>query len=799
MLKNHLLVALRTLARHRSHTALAVSGLALGMTVCLLILAFAWEQKTYDRFHRNADRVVRILSDRVSDDGDVTALAATPAPLAEALVREAPGIEQATRLGQIRAQAVYAGNAVALHGLYVEPSFFDLFDFGMEEGDARAALATPGQILLTPKAVATIFGTGDPLGQTVTLEGHGDFVVAGVLAPPPGRSHLAFDVLASFATLATTDGREALADWNNSWTFATYLLLDRPSSAERVAEVLPTITQRVYAGQDERINFRVQPLKAVALGPVLSNEIASYSVPALAVYLLGALGLVIMLTAGFSYVNLSVARAVRRAREVGTRKTLGASAGHVLLQFLSEAVVVALGSLVVAYALLLALLPAFNGLAFVQLMEAPITPSVLLDLRLLVVFVAFSIGIGLLAGLYPALRLAFVQPVSALNPSVGVGGFSGQRLRHSLIGVQFALALFFVTTTALLLTQARHLIEADYGFRQSDVLTVALQGQPYDVLREELLRSPSIADVAATSKLPASGSTARVDVRRSEDDPPLAALRYAVDPSFFGTLDLDLVAGRSFSREIASDTSGAVVLNERAVASLGFGTPLEAIGATLAWGESGEPVEVIGVVEDYHADRLTEPIGAVVLYAAPQPFRYAIVRARPGGMEAASAHVAAVWKQLDPLHAVESERFDHVLADGELNRMLGALSRLIGGLAFLAVVISGLGLFGMVAYHVETRTKEVGVRKVLGASRESVALLLSRDFLWLIGVACAVALPVTWLASEAWLQFFATRIEPSFALFVLCALGLGVIALAVTASQTLRAASADPVRSLRTE
>ena len=799
MLKNHLLVALRSLARHRSHTALAVSGLALGMAVCLLILAFVWEQKTYDRFHSEADRVVRILSDRVADDGDVTALAATPAPLAEALVREAPGIEQATRLGQIRAQTVYAGKAVALHGLYVEPSFFDVFDFGMEQGDARAALATPGQILLTPKAVAAVFGAGDPLGETVTLEGHGDFVVAGVLAPPPGRSHLAFDLLASFSTLATTDRRETLTDWNNSWTFATYLLLDRPASAERVAEVLPSITERVYAGQAERLDFRVQPLKAIALGPVLANEIASYSVPALAVYFLAALGLIIMLTAGFSYVNLSVARAVRRAREVGTRKTLGANAGHVVLQFLTEAVLVALGSLVIAYALLLALLPAFNGLAFVQLLDAPITPSVLLDVRLLAVFTAFSVGIGLLAGLYPALRLAFVPPVAALRPSTGAGGFSGRRLRHSLIGIQFALALFFVTTTALLLSQAHHLLDADYGFTQADVLTVDLQGQPYDVLRDELLRSPSIADVAATSTLPASGSTSRTDLRRDGEDAALSAFQYAVDPSFFRALDLDLVAGRAFSREIASDTAGAVVLNETAVGKLGFSAPLDAVGATLALGDPSRPVEVIGVVQDYHYNLLTAPIDAAVLYAAPQAFRYALVRARPGGRATASAHVATVWKRLDPLHTVEMARFDQALADNDLNRMLGALSRLIGGLAFLAVVISGLGLFGMVAYHVETRTKEVGVRKVLGASRASVALLLSRDFLWLVGLACAVALPLTWLASEAWLQFFATRIEPSAALLLGCALGLGALALAVTASQTLRAAAADPVQSLRYE
>lgn len=800
MLKNHLLVAIRGLLRHRTHTALTVLGLALGMAVCLLILTFAWEQKNYDRFHTHADRIVRIISDRVSDDGtEVTALGATPAPLAEAVRADVPGIEASARVGQLRTTAIYAGKAVWLSGLYAEPSFFDLFDFETLHGDARATLAAPNRVLLTQDAATRIFGTEDPSGKAVTFEGQGEYLVGGIVAAAPGRSHLDFDALVSFSSLATSARSDDLTDWANSWTFATYFLLDRPGTAERLAAVLPGISEREYAGAEETLVFKVQPLKDIALGPVLANEISTFSVPAIAVYFLGVLGLLIMLTAGFNYVNLSVARAVRRAREVGTRKTLGANRWQVLLQFSSEAVVVALGSLGVAYGLLVVLLPAFNDLAFVQLMDAQIEARALFDPRLIGLFVAFSIGVGLIAGLYPALRLAFVPPMAALSASSGVRGFSGRRLRYGLIGLQFALALFFFTTTALLVTQARFLIDADYGFAQDGLLAVDLQGQDYDLLREELLRSSDIFDVSATSSLPASGSTSGVDLQRDGMAEPIRAYEYAADPSFLYTLGLDLVAGRAFSRAIASDSSGAVVLNETAIAKLGFDSAQDAVGATVDVGDDGQPMEIVGVVQDYHYHLLTEPIDALVLRQTPAAYRQALVRVRPGAMDAAAAHLETVWARVDPLHRVQAERFDHQLADSDLNRMFGAFSRLIGALAVLAMLITALGLFGMAAYHVETRTKEVGVRKVLGASRGALVLYLSRDFLWLVGIASVLTIPATWLAGELWLGVFATRIALSPWLFLGSAVALGSIALGIIASQTLRAASADPIQALRYE
>ena len=799
MLKNYLVTALRTLGRHRGYTALTVAGLALGMTVCLLILTFVWEQKSYDRFHTKADRIVRILSEPLDDGtGEVSmTLAASPAPLAEAIEREVPGIEASVRLGQIRSRVLRGNNTVDLTGLYAEPTFFDLFDFAAASGDPRAVLAQPYHVLLTQDATTKLFGNADPIGATITLDGHGDFIVGGLLNEPPGPSHLKFDVLASYATLAASAQSEELADWRNTWRFATYLLLDDAATAERLEATLPRIAERVYADQDGRIAFRTQPLRAIALGPVVGNEISSYSIPALLVYFLAALGLIVMMTAGFNYVSLSTARAVRRAPEVGARKALGAKRSPVMVQFLSEAVLMALGALVVAYGLLLWLVPAFNRLTFIQMADTQLDASHLLDPRLIGVFVLFTIAVGLVAGLYPAIRLARFAPITALQGQA-VRGFSGRWLRHGLIGAQFGLALFFVVTTALLVAQARHLLHADYGFSQDDLISVRLQGQDYEVFRSELLRYPEVTQVAATSTLPASGSTSGVALRRVEDDEPIRAFEYAVDAHFLDAFDLDLLAGRTFSDAREPD-SAHVMVNETALRILGLGTPTEAVGTLLLLDEPERTVEVVGVVRDYHYNVLIEPIEALVLYEAPAAYQYGLIRTQSGAREAAAARLDAVWATLTQEHPIDYAFLDEVLAEGPANTLFGSFTRVIAVIAGLAVLISMLGLFGMAAYHVETRIKEAGVRKVLGARRRDIVLLLSRTFIGIVLVGALVAVPLAWLAGRGWLQVFAVRIEPSPWLLAGCALGMAALALGVVVSQTLRAASADPVKALRYE
>ena len=808
MLRSYLKVALRSLIRSRGFTAITVIGLAMSLAICLLILTFVWEQKNYDRFHEHGDHIVRILSDIVVG-GEVTAeTAAAPAPLAPVLQQLVPGIEATSRIGQIRSVAVNDGISANVTGLYAEPSFFELFSFGVEGGGGRDILATPNRVILSRSAGEKLFGEQDPVGRPIHLEGHGDFVVGGVLETPPGRSHLRFDVLASFTTLATSDRQDELVDWMNSWRFATYLLVEDQGTEERLEAVLPEITRQQYAGENRRLDFRVQPLYDIALGPALSNEISSYSIPSFIVYFLGALGLIIITAAGFNYVGLSVARAMRRSNEVGVRRAVGATRRQIVAQFLTEAVLVALLALLVAYALLTWLVPAFNGLTLIQMGHADLDPSSLFEPRLLAMFVAFSFLIGLAAGLYPALRLSRYQPVTALKGLKAARGASGRLLRHSLTGIQFGLALFFVTTTAVLLAQFNYMLNADYGFKSDNILNVDLQGRSYDVLRAEMLRHPDVQLVSATSTLPASGSTSATEIRREVSDEPIRIIQYGVDPGFVENLGLTLVAGRGFSSDIAGDSVTALILNETAVRDLGYDSPADAIDAYLETGSSmsevddttSREVQVIGVVADYQYDKLVGPIQAMSLYYSPGALRYANVRVRPGTMDAVEAHLETVWERIEPVHPAVYARFEAQLtSDNLLNQLFSDAMSIIALVSALAVVISCLGLLGMAVYTVETRVKEVGLRKVLGAGTRSIVLLLSREFIRLLAIATVIALPLAVVVNRRWLSAFANHVDPGVWLFAGCAVLVGMVALAVVVSQTLRASGSNPVDSLRYE
>ncbi len=799
MIKNFFRTAWRSLYRHPSFTAITVVGLALGMSACLLILTFVWDQSSYDDFHSSGPSVYRILSDKSEPRRDVSHLAATPAPLAEEISRQVPGIDATARIAQIRTLAVVDGNGVGLEGLYAEPSFFELFDFEVEGGDGRRILSTPYQLVLTPEAARNLFGDADPIGKTVQLEGHGDFTVGGLLAEPAGNSHLKFAMLASFSSQESNGRDGELSDWDNSWRYATYLLIRDPAAVERLRGVLPEIAKAHYEGKEEQLAFHVQALGDIALGPVLGNEISSYSVPALVVYFLSALGLLIMMTAGFNYVGLSVARAIRRAPEVGVRKVMGASRRPVVVQFLAEAVLLALGALVAGYLFLAWLVPAFNSLAFVQMASAQITFGNLADPRLLGVFVLFAVLCGVAAGLYPALLLSRYSPVEVLKSLKTVRGFSGRFLRHGLIGMQFGLALFFVVTTAFLYAQVRHVRTAEYGFEPDNILNLQLQGQSAELLRNEILRSPAVAAVSATSKLPASGSVERVQVRTLDTDEPQDLFLYSVDHSFRENLGLQLRAGRDFSPAFTTDASQAIILNEAALTELGLGTPTSAVGSVIRLGREGEEYRVVGVVQDYNYNTLMDPLAGMAWRFAPESFQYLNVQAVPGAMDEAEAHIAAVWDQLGTTHPISLERFETQLQYGPMNQGLSDFSALIALMAILAIIVSCLGLLGMAAYASQTRVKEVGLRKALGASTGGIVLLLSRSFLILVAVAAMVTLPIVWLATDAWLQIFASRVSLSPWIFLGATFATILLAMAAVASQTFRAASTNPIESLRYE
>ena len=789
MLKNYFKVAFRTLRRQPVSTLINMVGLGMSMAVCLLVLLLIQNQRSYDRFHEKSDRIVRILSDWFRQ-GEKSELAASPAYLGPALKADVPEVEQTLRIGQIRADAEANAKALYVTGLHVEPSFFELFDFHLLAGDPTTAMLGPHRIILTDKTARKFFGEEDPLGRPFTLEGFGEYTVTGVIQTEGVKSHLRFDVLASFETLEALE-QESLADEENFWQFATYVLL-RPGAS---ADVLtPHLARYASRYTDPEILLKTQALTAITLGPVLSNEIAAYNLPGFVVWALLGLGMLVMVTAAFNYVGLAVARAVQRAREVGVRKAVGANLTQLRLQFLMESVLTALGGLLVGLLLLSLLVPVVNGLSFLSSLGIRFEQEALLNPGLLGLFLAFTVGVGLLAGLYPAFRLARFSPVLVLRGAVDKQGGSAPRLRRSLAFIQLTFSFFFVITTLLLFRQFSHMLAQHYGFSVADQITVALQGNDPSIFRQELLRNPAVIDVGATSRLPAAdGGTSS---RLVYDGDTLRTDYFSASAGFVRNLDLAFVAGRNF--EEVDGAQPGLLLNETAVRQMGFASPAAALGAAVGFA-SQEPAPVRGVVRDFQVDAMpTAPIPLVIIND-PSYFRTLTVRFHPEGRAAAVAALEELWSRVDDRHVLEHGLYDARARDNVFMQTFRDLLRIIGAVAAIALMVACLGLLSMVAFAAARRTKEIGIRKVMGASVKDVVWLLSREFLLLTVLAAGVGLPLAYFTNLIWLDTFYNRVPFGTGILLTGALLVVMLVLVAVGSQAVRAALADPVQSLRYE
>ncbi len=796
MLRNYFKIAARTLWKHKGFSAMNVAGLALSMAVCLLIILFVREQMRYDRFHENADRTYRVVADAVDPDSNIVPVGATPAPLAAVLESEVAGIEETVRLRPLKAMATSEGKSLGITGLYADPAFFQVFNFPLQGGPADGLLDNPNTIVLTSRTAERFFGDREAVGRTMVFEDGTEMTVSGVFQEDLGPSHLKFDAVASMLTVhGWAPERAMLDDWKNYYSYYTYLLLKDEWQTDAVEAAFPSIVKRYYPPAERRLYaFELQPLTAINLGSIRNNEIG-FILPGLVAYILGALAVVIMLTAIFNYVGLAVARSLTRAREIGIRKVSGARRHQIVRQFLAESVLTALVAAAGAFALISWIVSGFNSLWFVQMSGTAISLD-FGDPTLYMILLTFAMAIGILAGFYPAVYLSRYKPVHVLKGLADGKGMAGAPLRKVLVVSQFAISAILVVSMAVLFRQLQFMTDADYGFDAENVVNVALQDVNYDVFRSELVKHPSILNVSATSKLPASGSVSGVWVKTGDMDRPVRGYEYDVDEHFVGNLSLDMIAGSIFGPGVTTWPGNAIIINQTAAKELGFDSPDAALSASITLDDSVE-ARVAGVVEDYQFDMLDSPVRPLILRHDPENFRYANVRIRPEAAGAALAHVDATWKRLAPERHFEHEFFSSQLKNSLINILFRDFLRIIGLIALLAVVIACLGTLGMAAYSVETRRKEVGVRKVLGAGVRDVVLLLSMDFVKLVAVGLLIAAPVAWFINNAWLQEFANRTDFG-PIVLLSSVGILVLLAVLTiGSQTLRAALADPVQTLR--
>jgi putative ABC transport system permease protein len=798
MLRNYVKIALRTLWRQKGITAINALGLAAGMAVCLLVGLLFWDQVTHDNFHPDGERLHRVTTTHQGNNPDP--YASSPAGLAPVLRTSVTGIEAATRLRDTDRTVSLDNRGFRAQGLYAEPQFFDLFGFQLEAGSAAEALSDPYSAVITQDLATRLYGDQNPMGRTFQLEEMGTFTVTGVVNRDAYRSHLDFDVLYSFATLQQTRAEEIEGDWDRGYAYYTYLRLASGTTPSDLAPSLQQIEEQYLPPESAEgtppSQFQLQPLSALPLSEPLPNDIETGMLPSVIGYFLGILAILVLLAAGFNYVNLSTARSLTRAREVGVRKTVGARRGQVMGQFVAEGMIVAVLALGLALVLLQGLVPLYNQLSIHQTLAAQI------DVRqgplVYGAFVLFALAVGGLAGLYPAWHLSKFRPAQVLKTSgqSKTPGFGWTAPRKVLTVLQFTVAIVVIVTAALVYQQVQHMKQRDNAVVRTDhVGRVALQDTPLGPFRQEARGISGVERVGAVRNLPLSGRTTAETLHSGHRDESVSARYYPADHEALQILGIPLTTTDEWS-EARFEDGQVIVANEAATRALGFESAKSALGAPVMMDTT--QVRIAAIAPNFYTRFTESPDLPVVFRYDPAEFRAVIAKVAPSQEQAVLSALSSTWQQFDSVNPPEVGRYDEIVRSRIVTPIAEA-GGILALVAALAALIGCLGLLGIATYTVQTRTREIGIRKALGATVPSVVGLLSKEFLWLVGAAVGLGLPLAWWLNRLWLRGFAYRIELGVWTFALSAVGLCVLAFLAVGSQTVRAARTDPATILRDE
>jgi putative ABC transport system permease protein len=809
MLENYLKVGWRNILKYKAFSFINVFGLSLAMAVSMLVILMVVDASRYDQFHEKKERVYRILSDTESGKNPY---ATSPYSLATTLRSEYSIVEDATNLTPgIGGDAAYKNRLAEIRGYFTDPSFFNILSFKLDAGDATTALHKPYSMVISKSVAKALFNEENPIGKTVEFADRqlsfpirsdgagvsavdwGSFTITGVIDESKYASHLEFDVLVSSSTRQSLIQQKKMEDLSNNWEwyFRTYtfvLLKDGKTVGElnnALADLVAHKYKDIKAEHIKGFNLSSQNITDIQFG-VYGND-TNTRLPLIGYYFVGILALIIIVSACFNYTNLSIARALTRAKEIGVRKVTGAQRRSLIFQFLTESMLTAVFALCMGLVFLNLLIPLFEGLWINQYLRFDLAMSY----NVYGIFLGFALLIGLVSGLFPAFHLARFQPVKVLKQlgAIRPGKF---RLRKVLIVTQFSISLLFITTAILIYGQFKHYLEFDYGFNSKNIVNVDLQGADYEKLKNEFSGVSGVSTVSASDILPALSINNGSALRRAatKDEYTQAGIIHA-DDQFFNMLDVNLVAGKNFTTDPTS-----VIVNEELVRQLGYHHPAEIIGEGIESKWSDEILIVSGVVSDFRHISLinSNDVGALMLRNKPTEFKFIQVRIE-GDRSPVLTQLEEKWKRIDPVHPIKYEFYDDQLAS--MHQGIFDLVSIVGFITFMAIVISCLGLLGMATYSVERKRKEVGIRKVLGAADFSLTLLLSREFLILLGVSIAIASPLSYFFNTAWLQMLPNRVNFNIGMIATGSVIVLTLGLITIASQTFRASRSNPVDILK--
>jgi putative ABC transport system permease protein len=799
MLKNYLKIALRTISKHKVFSAINLFGLAVGIAAFTIIMLFVKDELAYDGFHADADRIYRVVKDFVNDDGSTTPDATTPPAIMPAMLREIPEIEHATRI-----YPSWGYKPLLTYGektfyeerfLRVDSTFFEVFSFPFVAGDAKSAFAIPQCILLTESLAKKYFGDENPIGKTMVFDQRFDLQVTGVLRDVPAQSHFKFDFLISIRSLNREfQGNYAMDTVWGWYNFYTYIKI-RPNTA--IAAIEPKIQAVFKKNQPENDNvFYAQPLTGldgIHLTSHLKWELEANS-DRLYIYVFMTIAIFVIFIAGINYVNLATAKSSLRAKEIGLRKVVGAERKNLVMQFLSESLLMAVLAGIFAMGLVEIVLPFFNSIT-----QKSLSLFSTQSFSIWLLMAGVTIALGLSAGTYPALYLASFKPISVLK-KLGMAGRKIFDMRQALVVFQFALSVILIVGMFVIQRQINFIQTATLGFDKDQVIVIrnvgALPGRG-EAVRASLAQIPGVKSVAECDGM-IGGQNWTNSLRMKGSNNSQLVNFLSVGHDFIETLGLELKEGRDFSPEFPADTNDAIILNETAVKQLSVPEPV--LGQLIVWAEDQDTTyyaKVVGVVKDFHFASLRNEIRPFAFVITPSRTWYFALKMSGENMRETLAQIESTWSSMVP-----GRPFDYYFLDESIDKLYRSeqnFRTVFSAMTALSLVIACLGLFGLSAFTAEQRTKEIGIRKVLGASVSGIVGLLSKDFVKLVLIANLIAWPAAWFAMNRWLQDFAYRVEIAWWVFVLAGSCALLIALLTISSQAIKAALTNPVEALRYE
>jgi len=799
MFKNYIKIAWRNIWKNKLFSFINIFGLAVGISCCILIFLYVQNELSYDTFNERADRIYRITS-VIHQPKKIDYFAPTSPITSEKLKQNFPEIEKIVRLSSSKRTISYNNKKFFdATVLYADSTLFDVFTLPMISGNPSKALTAPYSIVLTETAVKKYFGDEPAIGKMMKFSDTLNLLVTGIIKDIPKNSHFKFDCILSRSTVA--DLNKNNSDWlegsEKNWFNCdsySYLLLTNHVDEKALEAKANKFLNKEMAETKKAIgmwvNVSIQPLKDIHLQSHLDHEIKGAEPGDITyVYIFSATAFLILLIACCNFINLSTARSLNRSKEIGLRKVIGAIRSQLIFQFLGESVVFAFIACILSIIFVLLAIPFFNSF---------IGTSLSLTLNVFWIYLSLICCIGFLAGLYPALLMSSFSPIQSLKGKIN-HGLVDVFFRKGLVVFQFTIAIILIIGTTLILDQLDFIQNKKLGINKEQVVGIELKGSDQrkgEILLKEFSKNPKVIGATLNSfSFKGIGKITLLPDGAAENELTACSV-FSVDENFLSTMQIELASGRDFSKSFPTDVNEAFMVNEAAVKAYGWKTPQGALGKKIEWA-FGKKGKVIGVVKDFNYASLHERIEPLLIHIFPAWYNTVTLRLKTDDLTGTMKDIESVWK-----NSSTENPFKYAFLEDDFNGMYKSeqnMRAVLSVFTFLSVLVACLGLFGLAAFTIKQRFKEIGIRKVLGASISGIVGLLSKDFLKLVFISIVISCPIAWYAAHKWLQDFAYKVEISWWLFLISGITALAIAFTTVCFQALRAASANPVKSLRTE